>query len=48
MERAPAASGLLLFVRGDRVVREEPPLCARCAHAIGMTALVRFAEEEQE
>jgi hypothetical protein len=29
-------------------VREEPPLCASCAHAIGMTALFRFEAEEDE
>ncbi|HEX6240454.1 MAG TPA: hypothetical protein VFZ61_06155 [Polyangiales bacterium] len=50
---APAASGaggrgLLLFVRADEVRYEEPPLCARCSVAIGVTALVRWAEEEEE
>jgi hypothetical protein len=44
----PAAHGLLLFPRGDKVLREEPPLCEKCAHAIGITALFRFAEEEDE
>jgi hypothetical protein len=45
---APAGSGLLVFARGDEVRREEPPLCARCSVAIGVTALVRWAEEEEE
>lgn len=42
------ASGLLVFVRGGEVRYEEPPLCARCSVAIGVTALVRWAEEEEE
>jgi hypothetical protein len=42
------ASGLLVFVRADEVRYEEPPLCARCSMAIGVTALVRWAEEEEE
>ena len=44
----PGGSGLLVFPRGDDVVYEEPPLCRPCAHAIGMTALFRFEEEEEE
>lgn len=44
----PAARGLLLWVRGDTVEREEPPLCARCAHAVRMTALSRWEIEEEE
>ncbi|MDB4972669.1 MAG: hypothetical protein JWN48_1010 [Myxococcaceae bacterium] len=43
-----ASSGLLIFPRGDENVFEEPPLCARCSVAIGVTALVRWAEEEEE
>jgi len=45
---APAGHGTLLKLRGDNVEHEETPLCERCAHAIGMTALFRFAEEEEE
>jgi hypothetical protein len=41
-------AGLLVFVRADEVRYEEPPLCARCSVAIGVTALVRWAEEEEE
>jgi hypothetical protein len=48
LEGEPAGRGLLLFVRGDHVVREEPPLCERCAHAIGMTALQRWEMEEDD
>lgn len=44
----PSAHGFLLFVRGDRPHVERPPLCERCAHAIGMTALFRFWMEEEE
>ena len=48
IEGEPAGHGLLVFPRGDDVVREEPPLCERCALAIGMTALWGFAEDEEE
>lgn len=48
IEGEPAGHGLLLFVRGDEVEREEPPLCARCALAISMTALYRWEIEEDE
>lgn len=45
----PGGSGLLMFAYGeDRVRFEQPPLCERCALAVGMTALVRWAEEEEE
>ena len=44
----PAGRGLMVFVRGDRVEYEEPPLCERCAHAISMTALYRWEIEEEE
>jgi hypothetical protein len=43
----PAGHGLLLFVRGDAIAREEPPLCEPCGHAIGMTALWAFLDEEE-
>jgi hypothetical protein len=48
IEGEPAGLGLLVFPRGDGVHYEEPPLCLRCAHAIGVTALWRFAAEEEE
>jgi hypothetical protein len=44
----PGGRGLLVFPRGDGVLYEEPILCGRCAHAVGMTALWRFAMEEEE
>ena len=43
----PAGHGLLLFVRGDAIEREEPPLCEACGLAIGMTALWSFLDEEE-
>ncbi len=45
---APAGHGVIVSVRGEAVAHEDKPLCERCAHAIGMTALFRFAEEEEE
>lgn len=48
IEGEPAGRGLLLFPRGDEVLREEPPLCERCALAIGMTALMRWEMEEED
>jgi hypothetical protein len=48
IEGEPAGRGLLLFVRGDEVLREEPPLCERCALAVSMTALYRWEIEEEE
>lgn len=48
IEGEPAGRGLLLFVRGDDVLREEPPLCERCALAVSMTALYRWEIEEEE
>lgn len=43
-----AGAGLYVQARGDEVRYEEPPLCPRCSLAIGVTALVRWAEEEEE
>lgn len=45
---APRGEGALLWFR-DGVLREEKrPLCPSCAAAIGMTALSRWAIEEDE
>ncbi len=45
----PAGRGLYVWSRGaDEVRYEEPPLCARCATAIGLTALAIFSMEEEE
>jgi hypothetical protein len=40
--------GLYLWLRGDKIVYEEPPLCASCGTAIGMSALARWEIEEEE
>lgn len=47
-EGEPAGSGLYIWPRGDEVRYEEPPLCLRCATAIGLTALALFTMEEEE
>jgi hypothetical protein len=43
-----SGSGLYIWLRGDKVVYEEPPLCASCGTAISMTALGRWEIEEEE
>jgi hypothetical protein len=43
-----ASTGLLVFVRAGETVYEEPPLCGACSLAIGVTAITRWAEEEEE
>jgi hypothetical protein len=48
IEGEPSGAGLLVWVRGDEVVREEPPLCGECALAIGMTQLHRWEMEEDD
>jgi hypothetical protein len=44
----PAGHGLFLWARGDEVQLEEPPLCTRCATAIGVSAQRVFEVEEEE
>lgn len=53
LEGEPAGRGLLVWASGDdetgmgeRV--EEPPLCERCATALGVSALRQFRIEEEE
>ncbi len=41
-------TGLLLWSRGGATRHEERPLCPGCAAAIGVTALARWAIEEDE
>jgi hypothetical protein len=41
-------SGLLVWARGDERRYQEPPLCATCAAAIGLSALQRWEIEEEE
>ena len=36
------------ILRGEEVRIEEPPLCAACATAIGVTALAQWSVEEEE
>jgi hypothetical protein len=48
IEGEPAGRGLYLWSRGDEVRHEEPALCAKCATAIGMTALAAWDIEEEE
>ncbi|MFO0669331.1 MAG: hypothetical protein U0235_06865 [Polyangiaceae bacterium] len=45
---AVSGRGRYVFTRGDELRAEEPPLCASCAAAIGMTALHLFTIEEDE
>lgn len=40
--------GLLVWTRGDERRYQEPPLCAGCAAAIGVSALARWEIEEEE
>jgi hypothetical protein len=40
--------GLLVWSRGDERRYQEPPLCASCATAIGVSALQRWEIEEEE
>ena len=47
-EHAFAGRGLYVWIRGGQTVYEEPPLCAACGTAIGMTALARWDIEEEE
>lgn len=45
-----STAGRALFVttRGDEVRYESPPLCARCASAIGASVLARADVEEED
>lgn len=45
---AVRGAGLYVWARGGDVRYEEPPLCERCAAAIGMSALARWEIEEEE
>ena len=46
VEGEPSGHGLYVWTRGDEVRYEEPPLCARCANAIGLVALAQWELEE--
>lgn len=43
-----SGSGLLVWSRGEERRYQEPPLCAACAAAIGVSALQRWETEEDE
>ena len=46
VEGEPAGHGLYVWTRGDETRYEEPPLCTRCANAIGLAALAQWELEE--
>jgi hypothetical protein len=48
VEGEPAGRGLYVWARGDESRYEEPPLCARCANAIGLAALAQWELEEDD
>lgn len=48
LEGEPSGRGLYMWTRGEEVRFEEPALCARCATAIGVTALAAWSVEEEE
>jgi hypothetical protein len=47
-DAALTGSGLYIWSHGGQLVYEEPPLCASCGTAIGMSALARWEIEEEE
>jgi hypothetical protein len=46
-DHAPGGEGALLWWRDGRLREEKRPLCPPCAAAIGLTALTRWAIEEE-
>jgi hypothetical protein len=46
LEGEPAGHGLYVWTRGEEIRYEEPPLCSRCANAIGLAALALWELEE--
>jgi len=47
-DESTSGHGLLVWSRGDERRYQEPPLCASCATAIGVSALQRWEIEEEE
>jgi hypothetical protein len=47
LAHAPVGEGALLWWRDGRLREEKRPLCPPCAAAIGLTALTRWAIEEE-
>lgn len=48
LEQEAFGRGLLFWSRGGELRWEEPGLCERCAHVIGMAALRVFEQEDEE
>jgi hypothetical protein len=48
IEGEPAGHGYFFFARGDSFEEERPPLCTRCATAIGVAAMWGGDIEEEE
>jgi len=46
VEGEPAGRGLYIWTRGEETRYEEPPLCSKCANAIGLAALAHWELEE--
>jgi len=46
VDETPAASGLLLWTRGEEVRADEPPLCRACAAAIASVALASSTDDD--
>lgn len=46
-DESPTGEGALLWWRDGRIREEKRPLCGPCAAAIGLTALSRWAIEEE-
>lgn len=46
--QTPSGSGLYVWARGEERRYEEPPLCADCAAAIGLTQLRLWEMEDDE
>ena len=48
LEDSRGGTGLFLWVRGDQVEYEEPPLCFDCSQALSVSWLQRVYEMEDE
>jgi hypothetical protein len=48
IEGEPSGRGLYLWTRGDEMRFEEPALCSECSVAIGVSAHIAWAAEEDE
>lgn len=47
IEGEPGGSGLFMWTRGDQVRFDEPPLCAQCATAVGVTAFSLWCGDDE-